>query len=103
MTENGTIIATGATGYVGPLLVTRPLVKGYRVRATGRSLDRPRKHPRAIHPAVKLCASTISPNILAQGISYQVDRRSTPRRSRFIVHIHPFLLLFNIQLIPAVS
>ena len=28
MTENGTILATGATGYVGPRLVTRLLVKG---------------------------------------------------------------------------
>ena len=60
MTENGTILVTGVTGYVGPRLVTRLLVKGYRVRATGRSLNRLRKRPRAIHPGVKLSAGTIS-------------------------------------------
>jgi uncharacterized protein YbjT (DUF2867 family) len=54
MTGNGTILVTGATGYVGARLVTRLLGKGYRVRATGRSLERLRKRPWANHPGVEL-------------------------------------------------
>jgi uncharacterized protein YbjT (DUF2867 family) len=54
MTESGTILVTGATGYVGARLVTRLLEKGYRVRATGRSLERLRRRPWANHPGVEL-------------------------------------------------
>jgi len=59
MTENGTILVTGATGYVGARLVTRLLAKGYRVRATGRSLARLRKRPWANHTDVELVPADV--------------------------------------------
>jgi uncharacterized protein YbjT (DUF2867 family) len=59
MTESGTILVTGATGYVGARLVTRLLEKGYWVRATGRSLERLRMRPWANHPGVELFPADI--------------------------------------------
>jgi uncharacterized protein YbjT (DUF2867 family) len=40
-------------------LVTRLLAKGYRVRATGRSLARLRKHPLADHPGLELLPADV--------------------------------------------
>ena len=67
MTENRTILVTGATGYVGARLVTRLLAKGYRVRATGRSIERLRKHPCADQPGVDLFpADALDPASIAK-------------------------------------
>ena len=65
--ENGTILVTGATGYVGARLVTRLIAKGFRVRATGRSFAHLRKRPWANHPAVELFpADVLDPASIAK-------------------------------------
>jgi uncharacterized protein YbjT (DUF2867 family) len=53
------ILVTGATGYVGARLVFALLEKGYRVRASGRSLAKLRSRPWADHPDVELVPADI--------------------------------------------
>jgi uncharacterized protein YbjT (DUF2867 family) len=53
----GEVLVTGATGYVGGRLVPRLLSSGYRVRATGRSIEKLSCRSWAGHPGVSLGAA----------------------------------------------
>ena len=67
MPLKGTILVTGATGYVGARLVSRLLWRGYSVRAAGRSLDRLRRRHWSGHPLVDLVvADALDPGALAR-------------------------------------
>ena len=52
--SHGTILVTGATGYIGGRLIPNLLEKGWHVRAAGRSMDKLRCRAWAQHPHVEL-------------------------------------------------
>ena len=56
---NKPVLVTGATGYVGGRVVPRLLDAGYRVRATGRSLEKLKARAWAKHPKVELAFSDL--------------------------------------------
>jgi len=67
MTASGTILVTGATGYVGARLVSRLIRKGYSVRASGRSLEKLHSRPWADHPLVELFpADALDPSAISR-------------------------------------
>jgi len=53
------ILVAGATGYVGGRLIPKLLEAGYRVRATGRSLEKLAGRPWACEPQVELVAADV--------------------------------------------
>ena len=59
MTASGTILVTGASGYVGARLVSRLVRKGYSVRAAARSVENLRKRPWWNHPLVEPVAADV--------------------------------------------
>lgn len=52
MSEQGHILVTGATGFIGPVVCTRLLQLGYRVKAVVRDLERSKALPYAIERVV---------------------------------------------------
>ena len=89
MPVKGTILVTGATGYVGARLVSRLLWRGYSVRAAGRSLDRLRKRHWADHPLVELVvADALDPGSLGKacegcGAAYYLVHSMVPGEKDF--------------------
>ncbi len=52
--KDNLILVTGATGYIGGRLIPELLKKGWRVRASSRSIDKLKSRPWAAHPSVEL-------------------------------------------------
>lgn len=64
------VVVLGATGYVGGRLVPALLAKGFRVRATGRSLHKLQSRVWASDPRVELCAVDVhDPDSLRQALA----------------------------------
>jgi hypothetical protein len=57
--QSDPVLVTGATGYVGGRLIPKLLEDGYRVRAMGRSRDKPGCRPWAHHPRVELTVGDV--------------------------------------------
>lgn len=52
--KDNLILVTGATGYIGGRLIPELLKKGWRVRASSRSIEKLKSRPWAAHPSVEL-------------------------------------------------
>jgi len=89
MSDNQTILVTGATGYIGGRLVPRLLNNGYRVRAMARSMDKIMGRPWTDHPNLECVQSNLlDKRTLKQAVSgchtaYYLVHSMSPESSHF--------------------